>query len=583
MVESYRIMLEADTGGMGGVGGGGGGSSGDAASQLGQLMLMSILSECADRTTSGNGIGGHRHNRRASGTHVSLDETTDDDEDDEDDESEDSDYVPPPSSESEECAAASSSSSSASDDGVEQEGRKTTTKKNPKTKKRGKRRKKKKEKKNARRGRKPKTRPSNSNRRKRRERSSRNAAFRALARIRGGVLDDDETRYLRRLPRDECRRYEGLARAVARKVARATPLLYRVLDWPVDAATKSLVCGRVARLGGMSPGEGEHAKLSSWVAGVEALPIGRHCKLPVNIATDPPADVERFLREARTRLDAAVYGHAPAKDEIVRLCAQWIRNPDAPTQALAIQGPMGNGKTTLVKNGIAKVLHRPFAFIALGGAQDSSFLQGFEYTYEGARCGRIADAVSTAGVMNPVIFLDELDKLSDTPRGREIQQTLVHLLDRSQNSHFRDRYFAGIDLDLSRAVFVLSYNDPEKIDPILLDRMRIVVTKGFSVDDKVKIAREFILPEVLTDIGLTADDVHVSDGAVRRLITCHTKEKGVRCLRRAVHQICGEVNLRRLLGTADASKPSEITEDNVGGFVGSLKRPGHEGPTGMYM
>ena len=366
-----------------------------------------------------------------------------------------------------------------------------------------------------------------------RDRATRSAAYRALAKLRGGDIDDDETRYLRRVSPKECRRITASARRISRKVKNHTPLLYRILEWPVDDRTKALVCERLTRFENMQPGEGEHAKLSAWISGVEALPIGKHVRLPVDIKTDPPEKVSAFLRDARETLDGAVFGHGPAKEEIVRLCAQWIRNPSAPTQALAIQGPMGNGKTTLVKNGIAQVMHRPFTFLALGGAQDSSFLTGFDYTYEGARPGRIADAIKTAGCMNPVIFFDELDKLSDTARGREIQQTLVHLLDGSQNSHFQDRYFDGIDLDLSRAVFVVSFNDPSKIDRILLDRMRVVTTKGFSVDDKLKIATQFMLPDVLRDIGLTSNEAVIDDDALRRIIQHHTcNEQGVRTLRR---------------------------------------------------
>ena len=396
-----------------------------------------------------------------------------------------------------------------------------------------------------------------------------------LMRLRdGNDLSAAEAQYIKSASPKQCANITRIARRIFQHANHETPLLIRVLDWPVPDRTKALICERLARFDEMQPGEGEHAKLSAWIQGVAALPIGHHVRLPVDIDSDPPEKVSRFLRDARTTLDSAIFGHGTAKDEILRLCAQWIRNPTAPTQALAIQGPMGNGKTTLVKNGISKVMHRPFTFLALGGAQDASYLHGYDYTYEGARPGRIAEAVKTAGCMNPVIFLDELDKLSDTPRGKEIQQTLVHLLDRSQNSHFRDRYFDGIDLDLSRAVFVVSFNDPAKIDRILLDRMRVVVTKGFSTDDKIKIARKFILPEVIRDIGLTTQEVSLSDDAIRRVITHYTqKEEGVRTLRRCIHHICSTVNLERLMsGKGAPVTTTSVTADNVDRFVRSLRQ-----------
>lgn len=405
---------------------------------------------------------------------------------------------------------------------------------------------------------------------------------RALLPLRGGVLADDEEAYIKTLSTAQAKDLLAQAKMVASRANRAVPLTCRVLKWPCKAQTKAMICERITNLEDMEPGEGEYAKLSTWLQNVDALPIGIHTTLPVNVTEDPPEKVAGFLKTAQNTLDAAVHGHDVAKKEIVRLCAQWISNPNAPTQALAIQGPMGNGKTTLVKRGIAKVMNRPFVFIALGGAQDSAFLSGHDYTYEGARAGRIAMAVKTAGCMDPVIFLDELDKLSDTPQGREIQHTLLHLLDSSQNSHFRDKYFDGIDLDMSRALFVVSFNDPSKIDRILLDRMRVVVTRGFGVGDKLKIARDFMIPNIISDFKLSAEDIEITDDALRCVIQNYTDEKGVRCLRRCIHQICAEANLQRLLGLNKAPSKTIVNETSVGAYVKSLRPQGKNCSLAMY-
>ena len=140
------------------------------------------------------------------------------------------------------------------------------------------------------------------------------------------------------------------------------------------------------------------------------------------------------------------------------MLGELITNPKAIGCAIAIQGPMGTGKTTLVKEGISKILNRPFAFIALGGATDSSFLEGHGYTYEGSTWGKIVQILIDSKCMNPVIYFDELDKVSETPKGDEIINILMHITDSTQNSHFNDKYFGGIDFDLSKAIIIFSFN-----------------------------------------------------------------------------------------------------------------------------
>ena len=176
-------------------------------------------------------------------------------------------------------------------------------------------------------------------------------------------------------------------------------------------------------------------------------------------------------------MNNAIYGHMEAKTHILQVIGKWIRNPDSLGNVLAIQGPMGNGKTTLIKNGIAKSLNRPFEFVALGGASDSAFFEGHSYTYEGSRWGRIVDILHKCGSMNPIICFDELDKVSETAKGDEIINMLIHMTDSSQNSKFQDNYFPGIDIDLSKVLFIFSFNDENKINRILKDRMYVIRTR----------------------------------------------------------------------------------------------------------
>ena len=204
--------------------------------------------------------------------------------------------------------------------------------------------------------------------------------------------------------------------------------------------------------------------------------------------------------------------------------------------------------TSLVKEGISKILNRPFAFIALGGATDSSFLEGHSYTYEGSTWGKIVQILIDSKCMNPVIYFDELDKISDTPRGEEIAGILTHLTDTSQNSQFHDKYFAEIDFDLSKCLFIFSYNDESKVNPILKDRMYRIQTKGYNQKQKIQIANSYLLSKIREQVKFNDDEIIIPDEVLEYLIDNHcNKEDGVRNLKRCLEIIHTKLNLYRLM------------------------------------
>jgi len=217
------------------------------------------------------------------------------------------------------------------------------------------------------------------------------------------------------------------------------------------------------------------------------------------------------MERAKTTLDGAVYGLEDAKMQILQMMGQWVTNPTAVGTAIAIKGPMGTGKTTLVKEGISKVMNRPFAFIALGGATDSAFLEGHGYTYEGSNWGKIVDMLIQCKTMNPVIYFDELDKVSETPKGEEIIGILMHLTDIAQNQHYHDKYFSNIDFDLSKALFIFSYNDESKVNPILRDRMYRIETTGYSTKQKVTIARDYLISTIESNVKFAPGEIMIPD------------------------------------------------------------------------
>jgi ATP-dependent Lon protease len=201
--------------------------------------------------------------------------------------------------------------------------------------------------------------------------------------------------------------------------------------------------------------------------------------------------------------------------------------------------------TSLVKDGVAKALGRPFFFITLGGATDASYLDGHSYTYEGSTWGKIVDVLIHAKCMNPVIYFDELDKVSETPKGDEIMNMLIHLTDGSQNDRFQDKYFTGVDLDLSRCLFIFSHNNHEKVNPILRDRMYNISLKGFSIKEKMLIAENYLLVGALKDAGLY-EKVSISKDILQYVIENFTGgEAGVRELKRCIQTIVSKINLLR--------------------------------------
>jgi ATP-dependent Lon protease len=205
--------------------------------------------------------------------------------------------------------------------------------------------------------------------------------------------------------------------------------------------------------------------------------------------------------------------------------------------------------TSLIKEGIAIAMNKPFIFISLGGASDASFLEGHSYTYEGSMYGRIVNGLMTAKCMDPVIYFDELDKISKTSRGEEITNILIHLTDPVQNNHFRDKYFHGIDIDLSKATFIFSFNDPSKVNHILIDRITCVETKYLLISQKIHICKNYLLPAMFKEMCFSENSVIFSDDILREIINKYTHEGGIRDLKSLLYNIVRELNICNLIHT----------------------------------
>ena len=258
------------------------------------------------------------------------------------------------------------------------------------------------------------------------------------------------------------------------------------------------------------------------------------------------------LKNINSILNNAVHGHDAAKRQVERIIGQWMSGEQS-GYCLGFEGPPGVGKTSLAKNGLSICLkdkdgnNRPFSFIALGGSTNGSTLSGHSYTYAGSTWGKIVDTLMQKKCMNPIIFIDELDKVSRTEQGKEIIGILTHLTDSTQNENFQDKYFSGIDINLSKVLFVFSYNDPSLIDKILLDRIHRVKFKHLTLGDKIEISKSYLLPEIFKKFSIQ-NTIVFNDEIIKHIIDNYTVEAGVRKLKEIFFEIVSEINLEILNG-----------------------------------
>ena len=267
-------------------------------------------------------------------------------------------------------------------------------------------------------------------------------------------------------------------------------------------------------------------------------------------------------------MEQSVYGHKHAKNQIMKIIGQWM-NGEQTGYCFGFEGSPGIGKTSLAKKGIAKCLKndnnetRPFSFIALGGSCNGSTIEGHSYTYLNSTWGRMVDILMDSKCMNPIIYIDELDKVSKTENGREIIGIFTHLIDQTQNEVFQDKYFSGIDIDLSKALFIFSYNDPEQIDKVLLDRIHRIKFDNLTLDDKRVIVNDYILPEINNKMGFD-NVVNITNEIIEYIIDSYTMEPGVRKLKEILFDLYGEINLEILKSdNSTREMPIQITKDNI--------------------
>ncbi len=284
-------------------------------------------------------------------------------------------------------------------------------------------------------------------------------------------------------------------------------------------------------------------------------------EMPWNKRTHDRADVEK----ARTLLERDHFGLEKVKDRILEFIAVRQINPEAKGKIICLVGPPGVGKTSIAIS-VAKAMNRKMARISLGGVRDEAEIRGHRKTYIGAMPGRIIDAIIHSGSMNPLLVLDEIDKLASDMRG-DPASALLEVLDSEQNGTFRD-HFLEIPVDLSQVMFITTANTLDTIPRPLLDRMEVIELNSYTDEEKLEIAKRHLLPKQLKEHGLKKSQLRISDNALRKLISGYTRESGVRVLERLLGKLCRKVAMQ--LVSSDLKRVS-VTDENLHEYLGIVK------------
>ncbi len=300
-------------------------------------------------------------------------------------------------------------------------------------------------------------------------------------------------------------------------------------------------------------GSSEGAVLRNYLDTCLELPWGKRTKERVNVAA------------ARKILDADHFGLEKVKERILEFLAVKQMSPDLKGQVLCLVGPPGVGKTSVAMS-VARALNRKLARISLGGVHDEAEIRGHRKTYVGAMPGRIIAAVSQAGSCNPLLLLDEIDKLGQDQRG-DPASALLEVLDGEQNATFRD-HFLEIPFDLSDVLFITTANTTSTIPRPLLDRMEVIELPSYTDEEKLQIAKRHLLPKQLKRHGLSSRQLKMTDDAIREVISAYTRESGVRILERELASICRKSAMKLVEGGV---KSVHITGDDLQEYLGVRK------------
>jgi len=256
-------------------------------------------------------------------------------------------------------------------------------------------------------------------------------------------------------------------------------------------------------------------------------------------------ECKKFIDNAKNKMNEYVYGHNKCKETIIELIGKWISNPNSSGKSIGLLGPPGVGKTLFAK-ALGQILNVPFSQINLGGVDDASLLTGHSFTYSSAQNGLIIDNIIKGGSPRCILFFDEIDKTGIKHGVNEIMNVLIHLTDPNSNDKFNDKFFQEVTFPLNKVLFVFSYNDADKVDKILLDRLEQITVDAYTTVDKLEIFKNHLIQEVCKDIDMDNNILYFPDEVIVHIIDNYTHEAGVRSLKRKLEKLMNKINLDKL-------------------------------------
>lgn len=315
---------------------------------------------------------------------------------------------------------------------------------------------------------------------------------------------------------------------------------------------KSKLLKECEKLIKMPSGSHEGTVVRTYLDKCLEIPFGKYSKDRIN------------LDRSRKILDADHYGLDKVKTRIIESLAVLKRNPEYNGQIICLYGPPGVGKTSIVKS-LAKSMNRKYVRIALGGVHDEAEIRGHRKTYIGSMPGRIMQAIIDAGTMNPIVLLDEIDKVGNDYKG-DPSSALLEALDPEQNNSFNDHYI-DFPIDLSKVLFITTANDTSTISAPLHDRMEIIELNSYSIEEKFNIAKQHLVKKELKKHNLSAREFKISDDAIYKIIECYTREAGVRSLEKNIATLCRKATV----DLENGKKSFKVTDKNLSGYLGVEK------------
>jgi len=367
-----------------------------------------------------------------------------------------------------------------------------------------------------------------------------------------------KNKYLKTLTLKDREKIKSLEENIKKINNKSVPLRYKILGSHLEIETKASL---IQSLDNFEEFNSEYYKYVNYIQNLLEIPFGTYNTLSNDIISNPT----QFLLDIKNKLDDTVYGHSNVKNEILQMLSYQIVNNKTNSQILGLHGPPGIGKTTIIKDGLSNILQRPFFFISLGGISDASYLEGHSYTYEGSKHGMIVEILKTCKCMNPIIYFDELDKISKTAKGDEIVNLLIHLTDETQNDAFKDKYFDTVTINLSQVAFIFSFNDINKVNPILRDRINVITMNDFNKKEKIRICNKFFIPKFMKEYKIENDTLTFPDETLEYIYNNYnSSHTGLRGLKTTLKSLISKISMLILTNcNSDIKKMLKVNKYSI--------------------